>query len=50
MKNLPAHLQAVIDKKEKEMRELGLDPDWAAKALKAAEDRGDESALIYAVT
>ena len=47
--NLPAHLQAVIDKKEKEMKELGLDPEWYQKALKAAEDRGDDNALIHAV-
>ena len=49
MSKLPPHLIAVIEKKEKKMKELGLDPEWHIKALKAAEARGDDNALIHAV-
>lgn len=47
MKKLPEHLQAVIDKKKSESEKLGLDIDWAVKALRAAEKAGDDDALIH---
>ena len=47
MNKLPEHLQKIIDKKNEEYKKFGLDPEWHIKALKLAEERGDDNALIH---
>ena len=44
---LPEHLQKIIDKKNEEYKKFGLDPEWHIKALKLAEARGDDNAMIH---
>ena len=46
-KQLPKHLLKVIENSNKEYKRLGGDPDFLAKCLKKAEERGDDNALIH---
>ena len=52
MKTLPAHLQAIVNKVNKqneEFKNLGGNPDWYTDALAKAEKEGDDNNLIHAV-
>lgn len=46
-KQLPKHLIKVIENSNKDYKKLGGDPDFLAKCLKKAEERGDDNALIH---
>jgi hypothetical protein len=49
-KQLPEHLQKILDKEEKKWKEFGLDQspaDFLAECHKKAEKAGDDNALIH---
>ena len=46
---LPAHLVNVINKYEAKCKSFGVEADWAYKAMKKAEERGDDFNPIHAL-
>jgi hypothetical protein len=44
---LPKHLQECVSNYYEKCNKFGIDPDWAYKAYKKAEERGDHFNPIY---